>query len=211
MKRRTVPPSPDPCLALSRRTRFRGGTLIAAEVHDLREHQRRVRRADGYRPPVCPRCHGERLHVHGRHYRVLIEGGSATRIEILRYVCANDACGATWRILPAFIARHLWRRWTTVARAITSERRRGASGVPAVAERTRRRWKLRLSSAARQLVLLLAQHDDEDVVRFARVAGFEGARLELVQLLTAGRVLGTHGHEDIAASIDRLERGIRLM
>jgi hypothetical protein len=142
---------------------------------------------------------------------VLLDGGSATRIEVLRYVCANDACGATWRILPAFVARHLWRRWTTVARAITSERRYGASGVPVVAERTRRRWKLRLSSAARQLVLLLAQHDDEDVVRFARVAGFEGARLELVQLLTAGRVLGTHGLEDIAASIDRLERGIRLM
>jgi hypothetical protein len=105
---------------------------------------------------------------------------------------------------PSIVARHLWRRWSTVARAITNNTRPGGDLTPTVASRTLRRWKARLGSAARQLVLLLGQHDDDDVVRFARVAGFDGTRLELVQLMTAGRVLGDHGLEDIAVAVDRI-------
>jgi hypothetical protein len=134
-----------------------------------------------------------------------------SRVEIVRYLCADDACRATWRILPAFVARHLWRRWSTVARAIAGGERSELDGAPVVAGRTLRRWRARLDSAARQLVLLLGEHDDDDIARFARAAGFEGTRLDLVQLLTAGRVLGTHGLEDIAAGVDRLERGVRLI
>jgi hypothetical protein len=134
-----------------------------------------------------------------------------SRVEIVRYICAADECRATWRVLPAFVARHLWRRWSTVGRAITGARRLESDVVLPVAPRTLRRWNARLGSAARQLVLLLVQHDDDDVVRFARVAGFDGTRLELVQLLTAGRVLGIHGLEDIAAAVDRIERGVRLI
>ena len=40
----------------------------------------------------------------------------ATEICIRRYICANKECQATWRILPAFLARHLWRVWPTVER-----------------------------------------------------------------------------------------------
>ena len=211
MKRRPGPTSPEPCLVLSRRTRFRGGTLIAIDVHDLTEHERRLRRPDGYRPASCPRCQCARLHLHDHLQRIITEARQVSRIEIVRYLCANSACRATWRILPAFVARHLWRRWSTVARVIASGERSVSDGVPIVASRTLRRWKPRLGSAARQLVLLLGEHDEDDVVRFARAAGFEGTRLDLVRLLTAGRVLGTHGIEDIAAGVDRLERGIRLI
>ena len=194
---------------LSRRTRFRGGTLVALDVHDLGEHERRLLRSDGYRPAACPRCTGRRLHLHDHLQRLVVDGPHVWRIGVVRYICVDRACGATWRMLPAFVARHLWRRWSTVARAIAGRTRDGE--IAPAAARTLRRWRSRLRSAARQLVLLLGEHDDEDVARFARAAGFESTRLELVELLTAGRVLGPHGIEDIAAGLHQLERGIRLM
>jgi type IV pilus biogenesis protein CpaD/CtpE len=48
-------------------------------------------------------------------------GSRAIRIDIVRYVCASPECRATWRVLPAFVARHLWRRWPTVARTIAGD------------------------------------------------------------------------------------------
>jgi hypothetical protein len=147
--------------------------------------------------------------VHDHLQRLVVDGQRVSRIGVVRYICADRECGATWRILPAFVARHLWRRWSTVARAI-ARNTRSDEAAPA-AERTLRRWRSRLRSTARQLVLLLGEHDDEEVARFARAAGFEASRLELVQLLTAARALGTHGLEDIAAGLHQLERGIRLM
>jgi hypothetical protein len=58
---------------------------------------------------------------------------------------------------------------------------------------------------------VLGHHDDETVARFARVAGFDSTRRDLVELLIAGRVLGTHALADIAATLHILEPGIRLM
>jgi hypothetical protein len=80
--------------------------------------------------------------------------------------------------------------------------------VPA---RTRRRWKARLASAARQLVYLLGQHDDQGVARFASVLGFNSTRRDLVELFIAGRVLGAHALADIATTIHVLEPGVRLI
>jgi triphosphoribosyl-dephospho-CoA synthetase len=80
--------------------------------------------------------------------------------------------------------------------------------VPA---RTSRRWRARLASAARQILHILAHHDDENVAKFASVAGFDATRREVVELFTAGRVLGTHGLEDIASALHVLEPGVRLM
>jgi hypothetical protein len=206
---RTKPPSPDPCLVYSRRSRFHGGTVIALDVHELADHEQRLRRPDGYRPPACLRCGGGRLHVHDRLQRLLLGEPALGRIQILRYICAAAACGATWRVLPAFVARHLWRRWTTVARTIAGDPRSSTS-VP-VPDRTRRRWNARLGSAARQLVHVLAHHDDEEVASFARFAGFDATRRDLVELFTAGRVLGVHALADIASTLHALEPGIRLM
>jgi hypothetical protein len=197
-------------LVNSRRTRFRGGTVIARDVHDVVEHEKRLRSADGYRPASCARCGGGSIHVHDRLQRVLTGERPVVRIAIIRYICAAEDCGATWRVLPAFVARHLWRRWSTVARTIATGSP-DASSSDVVPARTRRRWKARLASAARQLVHMLAQHDEETVARFASVIGFDATRRELVELFIAGRVLGAHGLADIAGVVHALERGIRLV
>jgi hypothetical protein len=130
------------------------------------------------------------------------------RIDIVRYVCASPECRATWRVLPAFVARHLWRRWTTVARTIAGNPGHTSAPVPA---RTRRRWKARLASAARQLLHLLGQHDDVAVARFASVLSFDSTRRDLIDLFIAGRVLGAHALADIASTVHALEPGIRLV
>jgi hypothetical protein len=95
-----------------------------------------------------------------------------------------------------------------VGRTIAGDPLHSIRPVPA---RTRRRWNARLASAALQLVHVLAHHDQEDVVVFARSAGFDCTRRELVELFTAGRVLGAHGLADIAAAVHVLEPGVRLM
>jgi hypothetical protein len=100
------------------------------------------------------------------------------------------------------------RRASPVAAIARDPGRPRGTGVPA---RTYRRWKARLDSAARQLVHILAHHDDEDVAKFAGVAGFDATRRELIELFTAGRVLGVHALEDIASALQALERGVRLM
>ncbi len=202
-------PAPEVCLVQSRRARFRGGTLIASDVHELDEHERRLRDTDGYRPTVCARCGGDRLHVHDRPQRILADETRVVRVAVIRYICARADCGATWRVLPAFVARHLWRRWTTIARAIAPGPSR--SLARAMPMRTVRRWRARLDSTARQLVHLLAEHDDEDVARFARIFGFDSTRRQLVELFTAARVLGAHSLEDIAGALHALEPGVRLM
>jgi hypothetical protein len=209
VKSRPNPPPPENCLVNSRRLRFRGGTLIVPDVHELDEHERRLHSTDGYRPATCPRCGGERLHVHDHLRRVLVDEARVIRIGIVRYICARADCGATWRMLPAFVARHLWRRWTTVARAIAE--RAPASRVRAMPARTTRRWHARLASAARQLVLLLSGHDDEAVARFASVVRFDSTRRQLIEFFTAARVLGAHALEDIASALHALEPGVRLM
>jgi hypothetical protein len=203
------PPSPDPCLVHSRRTRYRGGTLIASEVHDLPEHERRLRAPDIYRPDSCPRCGHNRLHVHDRPQRILVGDSLTLRTTILRFICAAATCGATWRILPAFIARHLWRSWSTVSRTIYGDPPgRPRVRVPAT---TRRRWSDRLGSAGAQLVHLLARHGDAQVVLYASGARDDFTRLDVIEFFTATRALGKNALEDIAATAHALEPGIRLM
>jgi len=203
-------PSPAPCLIHSRRTRYRGGTLIAPDVHDLPEHERRLRTPDIYRPGCCPRCGHDRLHVHDRPQPILFADSPALlRVPILRFICAAPTCGATWRILPAFIARHLWRRWSTVARIIYGDPP-GPARVP-IPARTRRRWRARLRSPGVQLVHLLARHTDPDVVRYTSGARDDCTRYDVVDLFPVGLSLGAYALEDIAATVHVLEPGIRLM
>ncbi len=121
VRSRPSPPSPEACLVHSRQARFHGGTLIVLDVHELAEHEERLRRPDGFHPATCPRCGGSRLHVHDHLHRILWDELRVERVELVRYICARDDCGATWRVLPAFVARHLWRRWTTVARTIAHD------------------------------------------------------------------------------------------
>lgn len=204
-----APPTPDACLVHSRRKRYHGGTVIAVDVHEFAEHERRLRRPGGYRPPTCLRCGAQHLHVHDYLERILPGHSRVPRIDIVRYICADANCRATWRVLPAFVARHLWRHWETVARTIAGGPPR--SGDVPVPDRTRRRWNARLRSAARQIVNILAQHDADDIGLFLTVAQLDWTRRQVVDRLWVGRVIGPHGPADIAAALHVLEPGVRLM
>ncbi len=149
----------------------------------------------------------------------------AAEIRIRRYICANKECQATWRILPAFLARHLWRVWPTVER-VALPATPLAVAVPAtpppasatplapIPKRTAQRWRERLASQAKQLVVLLAVSGGTLLEAIAKQAGLCATRAELVDvharmtetLLSPGRRLA-----DLAAIVHRLERGLRLM
>ncbi len=220
---RLPPPQPDPCLIHSRKSRFRGGTLIAEEVWSVEEHERRLRDPDSYRPEHCGQCGCWRLHVHDYLLRRPLGEPALTLLRIVRFICSNEQCQATWRVLPAFLARHLWWVWRRVwgaTRGETTPANDVAQGVTggaeqegrAVAPRTRRRWRERLSTSSRQLVVLMASRAAERVQRVAEVVGLGASRRELV--VAYERELGVAARASlgaVAALIDRLERGVRLM
>jgi hypothetical protein len=209
---RPPPPEPEVCLTCSRASRYRGGTLIAEDVHDLATHRQRLADPDGYRPDRCPRCLCPVLHVHDYPERRPIgELGPPLVIRIRRFICTNPACKATWRILPAFLARHLWRVWQTVERTTHRTKPRELDPAP-VPKRTERRWRARLASAAKQLVVLLATSGGVLLEQIAARAGLDATRRELVGI--HAQMAGTAPPRllaDLAAIVDRLERGIRLM
>jgi hypothetical protein len=208
---RPPPPEPEDCLIHSRVSRYKGGTLIAEDVIDLATHRRRIADPDGYRPAACPRCGGQVLHVHDYPRRKPRgEPGMPPEITIARHLCADPACEATWRILPAFLARHLWRVWPTVERTVgKTPPLPSAAPIP---ERTERRWRSRLGCSAKQLVLLLATSGGALLEAIAQSVGLDATRLTLVDV-HAQRVAVPKGQRlgDLAALVHRLERGLRLM
>jgi hypothetical protein len=209
---RPPPPEPEDCLTCSRVSRYKGGTLIAEDVHDLATHLRRVADPDAYRLDQCPRCGCSVLHVHDYPRRKPRgELGLPPEIPVVRYICMEPACQATWRILPALLARHLWRVWPTVERTVSppSPPKLGAVPVP---EQTARRWRARLASVARQLVVLLATRGGVLLEAIAKRVGLETARWELVDVhAQMAAVLPGRRLADLAALVHRLERGLRLM
>jgi hypothetical protein len=130
------------------------------------------------------------------------------RLRIVIYRCV--ACGGTWRVLPRFLARHLWRRWRVVeAQTVGAP---PPPSWPAVPARTVQRWKERLRSAARQLVRILSTTANALLEEIARSVGLDATRGELVTVHAAvvGSAPGQH-LADVAALIHRLVRGVRLM
>jgi hypothetical protein len=228
---RLPPPQPDPCLIESRKAKYRGGTLIAEQVWSVEEHESRLCDAEGYRPEQCGHCGCRQLHVHDYPLRRPQGEALLTLLRVVRFICSNEECQATWRVLPAFLARHLWWVWQRVSTATGSaapsprearvgrqvETKELATGhakreVRAVPARTRRRWRSRLSASGRQLVVLMASRGVQQVQRVAEAVGLEASRRELVAAYAealstaAGVTLGA-----VAALLDRLERGVRLM
>jgi hypothetical protein len=116
---RLPPPQPEACLTTSRASRYKGGTIIAEDVWSVQEHVRRMSSPDGYRPQVCGRCGNDRLHVHDYPERKPLGLAMLAALRVVRFICANPSCGATWRVLPAFLARHLWWVWRRVETATT--------------------------------------------------------------------------------------------
>jgi hypothetical protein len=205
------PPPAESCLETSRKSTYRGGTLVAEDVHDVGEHLRRLADADLYRPERCARCGFDHLHVHTRPERhPLGDGVLPPVVEILQFRCASEACGATWRILPLFLARHLWHAWGAVERGVLPSSK--AATGPTLHERTVARWRARLASSARMLVVLLALSGGAALEEVGKRVGRSGTRRALVEAYAAaactpiGERLSTLG-----ALLHRLERGIRLM
>lgn len=115
--------------------------MIAGDVWDREEHERRLVDPGTYRP-VCPVC-GRPMQGHGLRER------RPLRLDIRRYRCRP--CRAVVQVLPAFVARNLWQTWPTVeAIVVPSERK------PRVAERTARRWRERAMLAARVVLHVLS-------------------------------------------------------
>ena len=209
---RPPPPEPEDCLTHARASRYKGGTLIAEDVFDLPEHLRRLACPDGYRPASCPRCGGRVLHLHDYPSRKPKDApGLPPEVRIVRHICAEPTCEATWRILPAFLARCLWRPWSTVESTVSEEEPRAVAEdrIPAT---TAQRWQGRLGSIARQLVVLLATSGGALLEAIAKGVCHEGSRSELVDV--HGRMAQTPPGRrlaDLASLVHRLERGIRLM
>ena len=200
------PPPAEECLETSRVSRYWGGTLIAEDVGDLEEHRRRLADPDRYRPVPCPRCGGKHVHVHGRaERRPRGDPSLPAVIRILQFLCVE--CSATWRVLPRFLARHLWHPWRVVERSEP-----GRAETPPISERTKARWASRLGSSARALVVVLAASGAAMLEWVAQQVGLEGSRGELVEAFACGVMLGDGQRlATLGGLLHRLERGLRLM
>jgi hypothetical protein len=189
-----------PCL--DRPSSSRGGTLIAKEIEGLTAQQQALAEPDQVRPAGgCPTCGTGRLHVHSRRERTLAGHAEAPSILVLVFRCARPACRALWRVLPKFLARHLWRAWSTVAVAVADEVER--SPVP---RRTRQRWWARLRERAAVLVAVLGASGDAVLVARATRLGSAAQRGEV---LTAFG--GPCSLPMLAALIHELVPGVRVM
>jgi hypothetical protein len=205
------PPSAETCLDTSRVSRFKGGTLIAEDVHDLGEHLRRMSDPDRYRHWPCPRCRHGTLHVHSRPERhPMGEPTLPPVVVVLQFRCADPECAATWRVLPLFLARHLWHPWKAVERVVEADA--GPSSAPSVSPTTQRRWRARLASSARVLCAVLTMSGGAELVDVGMAVGLDGTRGELVEAFQAvGRGVRGERLSPLAAVLHRLERGMRLM
>jgi hypothetical protein len=132
---------------------------------------------------------------------------------VVRHECVG--CDAIWQILPAFIARHLWRSWRVVERVLTvsgptaqAETRRW----PAVPERTRRRWRARWFRPAQYLVQVLATCGEPAWSALVGTLTAKATCAELVgayadaQATVAGQRLAA-----VAALVYRLQPKVRLV
>lgn len=201
------PPEEEACLCRRYPSSQKGGTLIAEDVVDLAAHRRRLCDPDGYRPDGCPRCRGV-LHVHDYRRRLLMADSEAPATQVIRYRCADRECGATWQVLPALLARHLWRSWRVVEQvALESEGWR-----PPVPARTQRRWQSRLACAARLLVVVLTTAAHAVLDALVGRSGLDARRRDLVAAYAedCGVVEGER-LAGLASLIHRLAPGVRVM
>lgn len=207
------PPEPESCLVHSRVSRYKGGTLIDEDVRELESHERRLCDPDGYRPDACPRCAHPVLHVHSYvERRPRRSVGLSTVIRIVRYLCAREDCGAIWRVLPLFLARHLWWTWRAIEDAVLSEEENCSADTSPVPEQTRRRWRARLASSARVLIALLAARGDHDAQRVAADVGADASRSELVEAYADRCCVSSGERLAVVATLShQLDRGVRLM
>ena len=194
--------------------------MIAEHVVDLDTHERLLG-SGGYRPPGCLRCGGP-VHIHEYRERLLL-GDSRVSTDIVIFQCADrEGCRAVTRVLPAFLARRLWRAWPTVEAAVAdpgadddSDAGEAARAGP-VPERTVRRWRTRLAASAAALVVVLgtAASTVPELHRVVQQVGLGGTRAELVDVFVTEAAPSTMPglrFATTAAVIHRLVPGVRLM
>ena len=123
-------------------------------------------------------------------------------VTVVIFLCAK--CFATWRVLPAFLARCLWRTWEVVEAAISDGER------PQVPARTVQRWKARLAQTALAATQALATSGAPMLRAVAQRVGLAASRGALVkayaEATTSPSLLAP-----LAALLHRLSRGLRLM
>ncbi len=186
-----------------RRSFFRGGTLIAAEITDVRTHVATLRKPDLVRPREgCPSCGRGRLYVHDRRERKIMGNREVASVEILVFRCSWVQCRAVWRVLPAFLARHLRRTWSTVSDAI-DPKMRGHSPVP---RRTKQRWAARLHEAGSTIVYVLRTAGHGDVP--LQVLDLDGNVLRSDVINAFG---GPQHIAKLAAAVHRVCPNLRLL
>ena len=181
--------------------------MIAEDVTDRETHERRRADPDGYRPPACPKCARERLHIHDYRERILRGEAGSPVIVVVRYWCPS--CTAIWQVLPLFLARRLWRSWPVVEAAALGPPPPSAPTVPG---RTVRRWLGRLATAAVLITQVLATSGDSTLAAVAAAAGIEATRAELVLVHDReSRAVPGERLSSLAALLHRLTPGLRLM
>ena len=193
-----APPAAQTCLVSSDASRGRkGGTIIDERVRELSVHETMMKNPASYRPAEC-RCGCSRLHLHDRRQRRAM----GTVVTVVIFLCAK--CFATWRVLPAFLARCLWRSWEVVERALFSER------SPAVPARTVHRWHARLAQAALAATQALAASGAPTLREVAQRVGLEASRGALVKAYGEATA-NSSPLASLAALLHRLRPGLRLM
>jgi len=210
---RSAPPSaPEECLCRPYPSSQKGGTVIVEDVLDLEEHERRLR-LGSYRLDRCPACAAP-VHLHDQRPRVMVSGAGNSRTvqvtETQRVRCADrERCGAAWQLLPAFLARHLWRRWQVVEQAAVGP---PGPSAPATPKQTLRRWAGRLASSAAVLVTVLAQAATSRAARLVRKVRHNERRLDLVTAYAAlFEVQPGHRLCALAGLVHRMAPGVRVM
>jgi hypothetical protein len=152
--------------------------------------------------------------VHDYRERILRAEPDTPVATIVRHACV--ACDAIWQVLPAFIARHLWRTWRVVAQTLTPADGRPSAGPPppwrTVPARTARRWRARWQRAAHTLAQILAASGAATWAALARLLPPDATCAHLVATY-AREYESRAGHAvaAVAALIYRLQPRVRLM
>jgi hypothetical protein len=204
---RLPPPRSEACLVRQRPSSQKGGTIIAEDVTEPALHARRICDPDGYRPPFCPRCGDRTLHVHDYRERVLRAEPGEPTARVVRHECVG--CTAIWQILPAFIARCLWRTWRVVEHTLTEV---APPHWPPVPGRTRRRWQARWRRPAQVLAQVLAACGHAAWAALATGLAPDATCADLITAYAATTATPSgQPLTAVAALVDRLAPRMRLM
>jgi hypothetical protein len=97
-------------------------------------------------------------------------------VTVMVFLCVS--CLATWRVLPAFLTRCLWRAWAVaVVEGVVAGTWR--SDEPPVPGRTQRRWRGRLAQTARVPGQVLATSGSAALRGVVQGLGLDGDRRAL--------------------------------